>query len=215
MYKKSLFATATLFAVLGASPLIAGNGLNAPASQQRALNQAETEDVLYMREEEKLARDVYITLYKQWGNPVFTNISRAERRHMRRMQGLIDRYGLVDPVSDDSIGVFVNADLQALYDKLTGQGMNSELDALYVGALIEEVDIEDLQHAIDQTSHRDIERSYENLMRGSRNHLRAFVKNIEHQGISYEAQQLSQETVDLILSESIERGGKPGRQGHN
>lgn len=210
MNRRHFLATATLAALL-VSPtagLMAAGPDREGAAVQLTLSEAEIDDILYMREEEKLARDVYLTLHEQWGTPVFANISRAEQRHMGRMLDLVERYGLVDPVTDDSIGVFVNAELQSLYDALVARGLRSELDALHVGALIEEVDMEDIQNAIDRTDRRDIVRVYENLMRGSRNHLRAFVGLIERRGVDYEAQQLSQEEVDLILSEPIERGGR-------
>ena len=163
-----------------------------------------------MREEEKLARDVYITLYEQWNNQVFDNISSAERRHMEKMRIKIEKYGLTDPITDDSVGVFNNTELQELYWKLVTKGQSSELDALYVGGYIEEIDIIDLQNAIDESNHADITRSYQNLMRGSNNHLRAFVRQIENRGVPYEAQEMSQDEVDAILDQR--RGkGKGGR----
>ncbi len=210
MKTQTFLASATLAIMLGGPALSMAGNDGKLSSPQTTLSQVEVEDILLMREEEKLARDVYITLYAQWGTPVFANISRAERRHMSRMLRLIDNYGLTDPVTDDSVGVFVNPELQVLYDTLVARGLSTELDALFVGALIEEVDIEDLQAAIDRTTHLDTKRVYENLMRGSRNHLRAFVRNIERQGISYEAQEIDQDAVDLILSEPIERGGRGG-----
>ena len=216
MKNSALVSTATLLALLTVSPVMVAGNNNAYDRNQSVLSFEESSDILFMREEEKLARDVYITLYEQWKNPVFTNISRAEIRHMSSMLRLIDNHGLTDPVTDDTVGVFVNAELQQLYDTLVAKGLQTELDALYVGALIEEVDMEDIQNAIDRTDLRDVNRVYENLMRGSRNHLRAFVGQIEKRGIDYEAQQISQEEVDLILSEPVERGGTnrgKGRQG--
>ena len=58
----------------------------------------------------------------------------------------------------------------------------------------------DIQHAIDEAEHRDIKRVYENLMAGSKNHLRAFVSEIEKRGVKYPAQYLDQQAVDQILS---------------
>ncbi len=80
-------------------------------------------------------------------------------------------------------------------------------EALQVGALIEEVDIEDLQLAIEETDNADLQNAYDNLMRGSRNHLRAFVAEIERTGVVYEAQHLDQTIVDAILDGPVERGG--------
>lgn len=213
MKRRNFLAVGTLGVLLAIPTISAAGGGKASSSQAnlRPLSQVEVEDILFMREEEKLARDVYLTFYQQWRTPVFANIARAERRHMSRMLDLIERYGLTDPVADDAIGVFVNPDLQALYDALVARGLERELAALQVGALIEEVDIEDIQDAIDRSTHSDVIRVYENLMRGSRNHLRGFVSQIERNGVSYVAQEISQEEVDLILSEPIERGGRGKR----
>lgn len=184
-----------------------GNGNNSQSVSESQLSQEETELLLFMREEEKLARDVYITLNEQWNIQVFANISGSEQKHMDTMKFRLDDYGLTDPVTDDSVGAFNNTELQGWYWELVTKGQNSELDALYVGALIEETDIIDLQSAIDASDHADVTRSYQNLMRGSENHLRAFVKQIENRGIPYEAQEMNQDEVDSILNQ---RNGQKG-----
>ncbi|VGO17275.1 hypothetical protein PDESU_05871 [Pontiella desulfatans] len=165
-----------------------------------ALTEAEADDLLFMREEEKLARDVYLTFYTLWGTQVFDNISQSEQRHTDSVLALIQKYGLVDPVGDNGIGEFENEELQHLYDDLVAIGGQSELEALYVGALIEEVDIEDIWLAMERTDKSDIDNVYANLLAGSENHLVAFVGNIENhiEGL-YEAQYISQEEVDVIL----------------
>lgn len=169
------------------------------------LSDAEATTLTFMREEEKLARDVYIGLFDIWEHPVFNNISGSEQRHMDSMKSKLDTYGLVDPVKDDTAGVFENTGLAALYQELTDKGTASLEKALYVGALIEELDI---QEAINESTHADVITAYENLMRGSRNHLRAFASQIESLGIVYEAQLMSQDEVDEILNSAIERGGE-------
>jgi hypothetical protein len=158
-----------------------------------------------MREEEKMARDVYLFFYPIWNNSVFSNIAESEQQHMDSMAVLLNTYGLPDPVQNDSIGLFTNPDLAALYLTLTDRGQASLLEALKVGALIEEVDMRDIQHAIDQAEHADIIQTYENLLRGSRNHLRAFVRAIEEMGVVYEAQVLEQSEVDAIVDSPMER----------
>ncbi len=180
------------------------------------LTEAETASVLYMREEEKVARDVYMAMYNLWGNTVFTNIARSEQNHMDAIKKVIDAQGLADPIQD--AGIFSNADLQALYDTLVLQGSASELEALKVGALIEEVDIEDLQNAIAEAENENLISIYTSLMNGSENHLRAFVRRIELYGETYTAQHLPQEEVDAILAADTTsgqggqaRGGRGGR----
>jgi hypothetical protein len=168
--------------------------------EKLSLSQTEADTLTFMREEEKLARDVYLVMFAYWGSKTFTNIAESEQNHMDAIKTLLDKYGLPDPAYQE-IGVFNDPSLQELYEQLENQGKVSKLDALMVGALIEEIDIEDLQTAIDQTDQHDLQRVYGNLMSGSENHLRAFVSQIERLGVNYEAQYLPQEMVDEILAE--------------
>ncbi len=172
-----------------------GSGKPAPAP---VLTEAEAADLLFMREEEKLARDVYITLYAEWGNRVFDNISQSEQKHTDAVLGLIEKYGLQDPAF--GFGMFADPELQDLFDTLITSGLQSTLDALMVGALIEEVDMEDIVAAMERTDKADILNVYGNLLAGSMNHLSAFVRNIEAiTGETYVAQWLTQAEVDELL----------------
>ena len=169
-----------------------------------SLSQTEADTLSFMREEEKLARDVYLQMIAEYGSKIFYNIAESEQTHMDAIKTLLDKYGLDDPAVP-KFAVFNDTELQVLYDELVAQGDDSKLDALMVGALIEEVDIKDLQTAIDQTDKHDLERVYGNLMSGSKNHLRAFVSQIELlSGENYEAQYLPQEVVEEILTEDEE-----------
>jgi hypothetical protein len=144
-----------------------------------ALSQAETDSLIFLREEEKLARDVYQALYAEWGTKVFTNIASSEAKHMDSVKTLLDAYGLTDPVTQDTPGVFVNAELQAAYDSLVAQGSQSLEEAFKVGVAIENLDIEDLQTLISATTHPDITEIAQNLLKGSQNHLSAFTRQLE------------------------------------
>jgi hypothetical protein len=135
-----------------------------------------------MREEEKLARDVYLTMYELWDAEIFANISESEQRHMDAIKSLITRYGLVDAVIDDAVGIFTNQDFEILYDKLIADGSVSLEEALKVGVRIEELDIADLELALQETSMRAVRRVFQNLLNGSYNHLSAFQRNIEASG---------------------------------
>ena len=174
-----------------------------------ALSAEEAAGILYMREEEKLARDVYYRLYEQWDLPIFSNIGSSEHTHTDAVKALIDKYELEDPASSLS-GTFSNAELQALYTTLVAEGSISLEAALEVGAAIEEIDILDLQNYLSATDNGDVQLVYENLMKGSRNHLRAFVATLARQGVEYSPRYLSQAEYDAIISSSVERGG-PGR----
>lgn len=138
------------------------------------LTQAEIEGLLYMREEEKMARDVYLTLYNKWRLAIFTTISSSEVTHMTRIKDLLDRYGLADPAAGKPVGVFTNPVIQQLYNDLILRGSQSSTEALRVGVTIEEVDISDLQRHLALTNKNDITNVYTNLKSASYNHLRAF-----------------------------------------
>jgi hypothetical protein len=184
--------------------------LPAPAD----LSQAEAEALLFMREEEKLARDVYAALYQTWGLPVFENIQASEQMHMDSVKTLLDVYGLADPASAQA-GVFTNPDLQALYDQLVAQGSQSLAEALKVGGAIEEIDILDLQQRIAATDNADILQVFNNLVAGSENHLRAFVNNYERQtGEAYQPQYLSWDAYQAIVS-AASGNGQANRGGGN
>jgi hypothetical protein len=146
------------------------------------LSDVETDFLLHMREEEKLARDVYDALNTKWGYIVFSNIAQGEQRHFDAIGNLISRYGLKDPANQP--GLFVNADLQALYDKLVVQGSVSLVDALKAGVTIEVTDINDLGAAIKATDNMDILSVYANLLKGSKRHLSAFESHLEILGIN-------------------------------
>ena len=160
-----------------------------------------------MREEEKLAHDVYLTLYEQWQLPVFETIAGAESQHMAMMLTLIEKYGLSDPAAGKGVGEFTNVELQALYADLVALGGKSQADALKVGATIEDLDIADLKAALENTTSDDIRFAMENLLRGSENHLRAFMRNLARTGDTYEVQYLDQESFDAIVE------GQSGRMG--
>jgi hypothetical protein len=143
------------------------------------LTDVEIEHVIYMREEEKMARDVYLAMAELYDCPIFVNIGASEQRHMDALGRLITRHGLTDSVTDDTPGVFTNLDLQALYLQCVSDGGASLEAALKVGKLIEELDISDLKAALSQTVAVDVTRVFANLLRGSSNHLAAFNRAIE------------------------------------
>lgn len=170
------------------------------------LSQEEINGLLLMREEEKLARDVYLELYDVFGQQIFSNIARSEDTHTNAVKSLLNKYDIEDPMSNDERGVFENQDLQNLYDQLVEQGSVSLLDALKVGATIEDLDIKDLQELNEVADNQDITTVYNNLEKGSRNHLRSFTKLIGRNGGSYDPQYISDEYYNTIISGEMETG---------
>ena len=188
-------------ALTAVSLLPAGEAMAARlTASTTTLTTEEKNDLLFMREEEKLARDVYLTLHDIWGTPVFANIATSEQQHMDAILRLLNTYKLPDPTVGKLVGEFVNEELQTLYNALIARGKQSALEALLVGGVIEETDIEDLNAAMATSRLSNIDKVYQNLLNGSYNHLRAFARNIQSlTGQPYVAQVVSQEIVDSIL----------------
>lgn len=204
VYNKNGSVKSEEYVVDSSDFVVAGNHVaNLPVEE---LTDDEINGLLAMREEEKLAHDVYITLYNKWKLNVFQNISKSELTHTEAVKYLIERYKLEDPVKDSSVGVFTNKEFADLYQNLVEKGSVSLLDALQVGATIEDLDIKDLKDHYLNTDNQDIKVVYNNLERGSRNHMRAFSRQIERNGGKYIAQYLTQEEIDSILSSPQEKG---------
>jgi len=163
--------------------------------------------LVYTREEEKLARDVYLELFDIHGLGIFNNIAASELSHTAAVQSLLDRYNIEDPVGENDRGEFTNPELQALYTSLVASGSPTLLDALYVGATIEDLDISDLAILLENVDgSSDIARVYNNLLRGSRNHLRSFHKQITRQNGEYTPVYISQTLYEEIVNSPVETG---------
>lgn len=148
------------------------------------VNEAETDGLLFMREEEKLARDVYSYLYAKYKLPVFLNISKSEIAHVSAILRLMTGFGIADN-SSNAVGVYVNSQLTSLYKQLIDMGNLSVIDALKVGVLIEQTDINDLQKVLLSVENASIKKVYTNLMAGSNAHLKAFTWNLKIRGVVY------------------------------
>lgn len=192
-----LLATTLLVASLAATPFgaLAGNGKQgnggrpttpgAAVTALEPLTPDEIDTLLWMREEEKLARDVYITMTEKYAVKVFSNIAAAEQKHFDALGRKLEQYGIPD-VALPGVGDFYDQDLQKLYDDLVAQGLEDYIEALYVGVAIEEADMTDLTLAIDETDSRPLKRTYAHLLIGSQHHLDSFIKLLEKEGIDYE-----------------------------
>lgn len=164
------------------------------------ISESEEKKLKYMREEEKMAHDFYVIMYEKWGLRPFSNISKAEQRHMSVVKSMLDKYSIQDPVKDLTQGIFSNSDIKVMYENLLEQGNKSAIDALKAGAEIEEVDIADLMKAIDNTDNKDLKLVYNNIMNGSYNHLRAFVRVLDRRGVEYVPKHLDKNMFDEIIN---------------
>lgn len=173
-----------------------------------------------MREEEKLARDVYLTLNEKWDQVVFQHISGAEVNHMKLVKTMMDKYGVDDPIArtKDKRGKFVHQRFQDLYKSLTASGLQSVEQAFRAGAYVEEWDLKDLYEAKKATRSEDLQVLYGQLIRASEQHLRAFTHNLQRVGHTYEPVILPKEKYEFIISSSDPGGGMgqgmgPGAKG--
>jgi len=195
---------------LGAIVLLTSSGCENGTIEPEQLveiSDSDLDGLKFMREEEKLARDVYISLFEMYDNQVFNNISNSEQSHMDNMLELLVYFGADDPALEDN-GKFANEALQQLYDDLMAQGSISEIDALLVGATIEDVDIRDLDLFILETQDEKIIEAYNFLNCGSRNHMRAFVSRLSDLGVTYTPQFITQEQFDSIIVGDKEKCGQ-------
>jgi len=157
-----------------------GNGRDpVTVATAQAITADEAKWLGFMREEEKVARDVYQQLFEKWNLSVFRNIARSEEQHYSSIGTLLSRYGIPDPAQNNPAGIYADPRLSALYSELMAKGTRSAKDALEVGVLIEQTDIADLEDALKGTSKLDIKRVYTNLLNGSFSHLEAFETTLE------------------------------------
>lgn len=165
------------------------------------LTNEEIENLKHLREEEKLARDVYLFSYEKYGKSIFNNIAKSEQQHMYKVLNLLEEYNIEDPSSEDR-GVFNNNNIQMLYNDLTAIADTSELGALVVGAMIEDVDIFDIDIFIEESDKNDIINVYEKLKCGSENHMRSFNNELNDLNYIYEPQYIDYTYFNSIISSS-------------
>ena len=190
------------------SVLLGQSHVHAQTTASSILNPEEVKGLLHMVEEEKLAGDVYQTLYAKTGLVNFKNIAASERRHQAAVQNLLYRYGITDPTASKGVGEFTQLAFTALYQNLIKQGAQSNADALKVGLKIEDLDIDDLDKERSRTQRTDIQQVYANLTRGSRNHLRSFDRTLRQMGQTYTPEFISQAQYNAIASSPQEKGNQ-------
>ncbi len=175
--------------------------------QTETLSQTEIDDLKVLREEEKLARDVYAFSFDTYGLKIFNNISKSEQQHMDAILVLLNKYGIEDPVLPNR-GEFKNQTLQGLYNDLTAKSDISLLEALKVGATIEDLDIKDIEDFESRTDKADILNTYDKLKCGSRNHMRNYYAQVLTNDGTYTAQFISASELAAIIASSNEQCGK-------
>ena len=184
---------------------------SAPSSSTTVVSTLSPDEIAalkFMREEEKLAHDVYVALFNVWGANVFRQIALSETTHTEAILALLTQYGLEDPAAGKAPGVFESPTLQTLYNTLIAMGQPTLIDALKVGALIEETDIHDINEKKAITNEANILQVYDSLLCGSRNHLRAFNGQLQAQGVAYVPQVITQAEWDVIANAAADTCGR-------
>ena len=202
MYKLIIIPIAVMLVILGSCSEDKSTIINSSS-----ISIGEESDLIFSREEEKLARDVYLFSYEKYGNVIFNNIAKSEQQHMDQVLMLLNYYQITDPASSQ-IGVFSDQDLQKLYDELTAKSNISITDALEVGAIIEDLDINDLKILASRTDKLDLLSVYNNLQCGSRNHLRSYINQLDLYNIEYFPEYISTEDFNDIISQTNEQCGR-------
>jgi hypothetical protein len=172
MKTRHILASLLAFSVmccLATSALARNSGSrgNQPGAGLVPLTENEAVTLSFMYQEEKLAHDVYVAMYEQWGAAIFENIALSEERHMAAIENLLDKYEIPIPSSD-----------LPEKDGLITRGQTSLLEAFNVGVEIEEQDIADLEAAIADTKNTDLLRVYIDLSDASKRHLAAFESHL-------------------------------------
>lgn len=178
-----------------------------------ALSAAEVSDLVFMKEEEKLARDVYSALYKKWGTRIFSNITSSEETHMQEVISLLKYYNIADTTVLTE-GEFNNPELQVLYSQLVAKGSTSLEEAFATGALIEDLDIKDLTEFLTQTTNQNIISVFTEIRSGSYNHINSFVSQLASVGVTYSPTYITQAEFDTIIQNGSTGRGSGGRRSH-
>lgn len=170
-----------------------------PAFSQPLLTEGEIDGIKYVRESEKLSRDIYSIFFNTWEIEIFNILYKTEITHSNAMKNTIEKYNLDDPSEDDSIGVFTSPYFQRLYDDFLEKGKTSFYEAMYIAATIEEMAIYDFKDYKTQIEDKDLSKLFLNLEYGAIANLRKLNKELELFGISYEARYISPAELRVIL----------------
>jgi hypothetical protein len=169
-----------------------------PAIGVAALSTHEKEGLSFIWEEEKMARDLYTSLYEKDKLSIFSDLARSEQSHMDQARAIIDKYALTIPEKDEQ-GVFQNKTLQKIHDELLAKGLSSDQEALNAAATFEEISIMDLEKELNATHAKDVMAMYQGLLAGSQKHLRSYVTELKDRGINYDPRYLAKDEFEKIV----------------
>lgn len=182
--------------------MMAWSGISA---QPTIIPTSEKNAIIYNLEEKKLSHDLYVAFESKWDAQIFENIARTEQDHFNYLLKLTQELGIEVPATilSNEKGIYYNPNLQEEYNTMLASGSKSLIDALTIGAKMEEMDIVDLHKVMDVTNETKVFLAYDRLYNTTRNHLRAFVRNLNAQGIDYSPVMLARDEYDKIIGETI------------
>jgi hypothetical protein len=169
-----------------------------PAIKAATLSAHEKEGLSFIWEEEKMARDLYTSLYESDNLTIFIDLARSEQSHMDQARAIIDKYALTIPGKDEQ-GVYQNQTLQNVHDELLAKGLSSDQDALNAAATFEEISIIDLEKELNATHAEDVKVMFQGLLAGSQKHLRSYVTELKDRGIEYDPRYLGKDEFEKIV----------------
>lgn len=135
------------------------------------LSEAEEASLIFMRQEEKLLRDVYTVFVQTWEIKIFDQLKMAEQKHMDAIERLLNKYSITDPVTSDEIGVFDDPQFQQKFNDYTAQGIITIPDAMLAGQTMEQEDIDAITNYLLEVDNSDIIKVYTHLKSSSEAHL--------------------------------------------
>lgn len=171
----------------------------------------EIEFLFAMREDEKMAKDLYTAFGAQYPTAVqFSRIATAEATHVAAIETMLTYYEVSFPALTPA-GVFADAEKQAQYDAFLAQGTTIQ-GAFEVMALLEEENIAAYKAVEATATNANIKLILANMVRASSNHLKAAVRQLTILGITYTPTHLDQATFDEVISSAFAQGNMYGQQ---
>ena len=175
------------------------------ATVESKLNSDVVNGLLKMYEEEKMARDLYLEFLRLWNQKIFRNIAKSEIRHMHAVSRMLDFFDIdAKELKKLKSGQYSDENIRNLYEKLINEGNKSQISAFKQGAMLEEIDIGDLNTELAKKITPELMAMYKNLLSASEDHLRAYVRVLERRGVEYYPQILKLSEYETILSERNE-----------
>ncbi|MDZ4059371.1 MAG: DUF2202 domain-containing protein, partial [Bacteroidales bacterium] len=172
----------------------------------------EIEFLYAVREDEKLARDVYTYFFDKFELAPFSRIAKAEANHIAAVERLLYFYSITYPAVGP-VGEFKDGDRKAYYESLINKG-DTALEAYKATAYLEEKDVADYTLVLGSIQNPNIKMVIENLIKGSSNHLRASVRQVNALGGTYAPAFLTQEKFEEIVNSSFINGKQYNRKGN-